>query len=73
MSSSANTQAQPHSFELAHSEIYITCDLSESVKGRALMTQSCRISGTQGNNRMTRKSPDEDSMLMMSQKPEPEQ
>jgi hypothetical protein len=32
--------------------------------------QNCRISMTQNNNRITRSSPDEDPILIVSQKPE---
>jgi hypothetical protein len=39
------------------------------VKGPVLPIQSCRISMTRGNNRTTR-SPSEDPVLMVSQKPE---
>ena len=40
------------------------------MKGPVLLFQSCRISITQGNNRITSRSPGEDPILMMSQKPE---
>jgi hypothetical protein len=40
------------------------------MKGTVLVIQSCRISMTQGNNRIIRKRPSEDPMLMVSQKPE---
>ena len=37
--------------------------------GPDLLIQGCRISMTQGNNRKTGRSPSEDTVLMMSQKP----
>jgi hypothetical protein len=40
------------------------------VKGTDLLIQSFSISGTQGNNRITRRRPDGDPILMVSQKPE---
>lgn len=40
------------------------------VKGPVLLFESCGISVTQGNNRTTRRSPDEDAILMESQKAE---
>jgi hypothetical protein len=39
------------------------------VKEPVLLFQSYRISMTQGNNRITGRSPDEDPILMSSQKP----
>ena len=57
-------------FESAHPIIYIICELLERVKGPVLQPQSCRISMTQGNNRITGRSPSEDPVLMVSQKPE---
>jgi hypothetical protein len=36
----------------------------------ALQIQSCRISKIQDNNRITRRIPDEDLVLTLSQKPE---
>ena len=63
-------QAQIQGFELAHTKIYIICELLEHIKGPVLLIQSCRISMTQGNNRMPQRSPSEDPILMVQQKPE---
>jgi hypothetical protein len=51
-------------------KIYIICELLEPVEGPVLLTQSCRISMTQGNNKITERSPGEDPILTVSQKPE---
>ena len=56
--------------ELAHPKIYIIYELLGCVKGPVLLIQSCKISMTQGNNRMTRRQPSEDPVLMVSQKSE---
>ena len=45
-------------------------ELLEYMKGAILQIQSCSISTTQGNNRITGRSPNEDPILMVSQKPE---
>ena len=50
LNSSNATQAQTHSFELTHSNIYPTYEQLEKMKGLVLQNQSCRISMTQGNN-----------------------
>jgi hypothetical protein len=70
MTCSATTQAQIQGAELAHPKIYIICKQVEHVNWPVLLCQSCRISMTQGHNRITRRSPDEDSILTVSQKPE---
>ena len=70
MTSSATSQPQIQGFELSHPQFYILCELLECVKGSVLLIQSCRISTTQGNNRITGRSPSEDPILMVSQKPE---
>ena len=43
-------------------KIYIICKLLKHVKGPILKIQSCRISMTQGNNRITGRSPGKDSV-----------
>jgi hypothetical protein len=48
--------------------MYIICKWLGPVKGPVLLFQSCRISMTQGNNRITGRSPDEDLIVMLSQK-----
>jgi hypothetical protein len=57
------------SYELAHPKTYTICEPLELIKGLVLLFQSCRISMTQGNNRITGRSQDEDPILMVSQKP----
>lgn len=57
-------------FQLAHSKIYIICELLGDLKGPDPLTQGFRMSKTQGNNRITGKSPGEDPILMVSQEPE---
>jgi hypothetical protein len=51
------TQLQIQGFELAHLNIYSIYELLDFVKGLALQIQSCRISMTQGNNRISKRSP----------------
>ena len=70
LTSSATTQAQIQGFELAHSKIYIICELLESVIEPILLIQSCKSSMPQGNNSIMGRSPSEDPVLMVSQDPE---
>ena len=56
--------------ELSHPQICIICKLLGCMQGPVLLIQSCRISTTQGDNRITGRSPNDDPMLAMSQKPE---
>lgn len=51
-------------------QIYSICKCLGCMEGPVLLFQSCGISVTQGNNRITRRRPGEDPMLMVSQKPE---
>jgi hypothetical protein len=51
LTNSATTQAQTQCFELAHVNIYPIYELLEGVKG--LQIQSCRISMTQSENRLS--------------------
>ena len=55
---------------MTHAKIYIICKWLGYVKGPVLLFQSCKISMTLGNNRITRRTPSEDPMLMVSQQPE---
>jgi hypothetical protein len=57
MTESATTQAQIQGFGLAHPSIYPIYDQLEHVKGWVLQIQSCRISMTQDNNRISDRSP----------------
>jgi hypothetical protein len=69
--SSATTRAQIQASELAQPNIYILIyEWLGYVKEPVLLFQSFRVSMTEGNNRLTRRSPDEDPILMVSQKPE---
>lgn len=66
LTSSANTQVQIQCPELAHPEICVICQWLGYMT--VLSLQSCRIFTTQSKIRITR-SPNEDSILMVSQKP----
>jgi hypothetical protein len=55
---------------LACPNIYPICELLEGMKGPVLQNQNCRISMTQGNNRMSERSLGEDPVLKVQQKPE---
>jgi hypothetical protein len=48
---------------LAHPNIYPVDEPQEYVKGPVLHVQSCRISITQGNNRISKRSPFEVPVL----------
>jgi hypothetical protein len=62
----ATTQVQIQGFVLAHPKIYIIYELLGHVKGPVPLIQSCRISMTQGYNRITGRSPEDDPILMES-------
>lgn len=70
LTNSAATQTQIQGSELAHPNVYSTCELLEHVKGLVLLIQSCRISMTLCNSRRSQKSASEDPVLMIQQKPE---
>lgn len=70
LTSSATTQVQIHGLELAYPNIYLVYELLEHVKGLVLQNQSCRISMTQDNSKIPERSPGEDPVLMVEQKPE---
>jgi hypothetical protein len=57
-------------FELACPNIYLLYELLELVKESILHIQSCRISMTQGNNRVSERSAGENPVLIMRWKPE---
>jgi hypothetical protein len=65
LTNSTTTQTQIQHFELFHPNIYSIYELLEHVKGPVLQTQSCRISKTQGSERMSKKSPGEDAVLLV--------
>jgi hypothetical protein len=50
---------------LVHPNIYSIYELLEHVKGPVLKNQSCRISVTQGNNRISERSLSEDPALIV--------
>ena len=52
-------------FELAYPNIYSICEFLKCMKGLALEIQSCKISMTQGNNRISERSPGEEPVLMV--------
>lgn len=62
---SDTSQAQIQGFELAHPNIYTIDGLLECVNGSIPQNQNYRISITQGNNRMSRKSPNEEPVLLL--------
>ena len=53
LTSSAITQAQIQGFKMVHPNIYPTDELPEYMKEPVLQIQSCRISMTQSNNRIS--------------------
>ena len=59
------TQAQNQGYELAHPNIHLIYDLPKHVKELVLQTQSCRISTSQGNNRISKRSPSEGPTLIV--------
>ena len=65
VTSSDTKQAQIHSFELADPKIYPIYKLPEHMKGTVLKIQSCRISMIQDNNRISKRSPSEDPVLIV--------
>jgi hypothetical protein len=69
LAGSVSTQAQTQGSELAHLKIYVIWEWLNCMKGPVLLIQSCRTFMTQGNG-ITRRSPEEDLILMISQKPE---
>ncbi|KAL6053888.1 hypothetical protein STEG23_003715 [Scotinomys teguina] len=54
-------------YELAHSNIHLIYELLEQVKEMSLQIQNSRISMTQGNNSISKKSPSESPSLENSQ------
>jgi hypothetical protein len=62
-------QAQIQCSVLTYPQIYIICKWLRSMKEPVLPIKNCRISMTQGNNRITGKSSDEDPIFIMTQKP----
>jgi hypothetical protein len=62
---SATTQTQIQGFELAHPNVHLICELLERAKGPVLQIQSFRNSMTQGNSRISERSPGEDPVLMV--------
>lgn len=60
MTSPATAQAQTYGCELAHLDIPTICDRLEHMKRLVLQTQSLRISTTQGNNSVSKRSTSED-------------
>ena len=71
LTSSFTFQTQIQGFELAYPNIYPVYELLELLKGLDLQIQRCRISMTQGNNRISRKRPSEDLVLRCSRSQRP--
>lgn len=66
----AATQVLVQGSELVHPKIYTICERLGYVKGSVSPADpKLRISVTQASNRMTRRSPSEETVLMVSQKP----
>ena len=59
LTNSATTQTQ------VHPNTYPIYDLLDCVKGLVLQNQSCKISTTRGNNRISKMSPGEDPILIV--------
>jgi hypothetical protein len=53
----SNSQAQIQDFELAHLNIYLINELLEHMSKPVVLIQNHRISMTQGNNRISERSP----------------
>lgn len=66
----ANTQPHIQGSELTLLNINPICELLQPLKGSVLQRQSCRICMTQGNHRISEKSPGADPALMVYGKPE---
>lgn len=56
LTNSVNTKAQIQDFKLSHPNIYPIDELLDHMKGSVLQIQSCSISMTQGNSRLSRRS-----------------
>lgn len=65
MTNSAATQAQIQGFVLGHPNIHPICELLEQVKGPILQVQRHRSSMTQGNNKISERSPSKDPVLIV--------
>ena len=65
-----SSQAQIQGFELAHASTYPIEELLECMKGSVLQIQNYRVSMTQGDNRISKRSPSEGPILIELQKPE---
>ena len=65
LTSSDTSQAQIQGFELAHPNIYPIDELLKYMKGPVLQIQNYRMSMTQGNNRISEKSPGEVLVLIV--------
>jgi hypothetical protein len=65
VTSSNTSQAQIQGFELAHSNIYPIYEFLEHMKGSVPQIQSCRVSMTQDYNRISKRSPSEDPVLII--------
>ena len=65
-----SSQAQGQGSELAHPNIHPICTPVEHRKSPVLQMQSFVISTAQGNIRISGRSPGEDPVLMVEQKPE---
>lgn len=64
----ATTPSQNQGYNSAHSDTYLVFEPVDYVKGLDLQIHSCKISMTQGNNMMSKKSPSEGPVFKMRQK-----
>ena len=65
-----STQAQNKDYDLDHPNVHFIYELLEHEKGKDLKIQSCRISMTPDNNRISKGSPSEGPDWIGYQKPE---
>ena len=61
----SSDQAQIQGFELTHPNIYPTDELLEGMYWPVLLIQNYRISTTQGNNRLSKRSPNDDPVYLV--------
>lgn len=65
LTNSDTTQVQIQGFELVHAYIFPIYELLEYMKGLVLQNEICRISITQGSNRIYKRSPNGDPVLIV--------
>lgn len=63
MTKLTTTQTQKKGYELGQPKVHPSCDLLEHMQGQILPSQSRSISTTQGNNRISKRCPSEDTNI----------